>query len=474
MSDQKQFNENETPVSETNEDMIEEKLGDEGWQDDAPPEDGFHDADTTSEEIIEDDTPVEDDDGYDNQAPARDRGKTIFYGALGVAALLVGGMLAVQFMGGSSDSPVPSAMNKLVSAATAPDATAPAAPAQGTTPAPSDGATDMSALYQPVAPIPSSASSAMPDAATPGASTDVVQFDGGDHSSTPSAAPALDTPPAPAPLAAAPAPTPAPAAPKAVKVEAVPAAAPAPAMPAPKPEKVQPAALSPAPAPAPVAAVSPTTPVTTSPDIESRLNTMADKIKSLETALDSATKKNAELVSRMETMGSDSGLEDRLNRLEQRVSEKTAAPAAAPIKTSVKTHAKAAKEPARKEAGAYESTDGIVTDLLPEDQVRDVLSADEQPAKTATHAKAKKKVVEKKAKAAKKTASKASKAASQAEGSMVLRAATPDAAWVSGDANSHDLQRVTVGESLPGIGKVKAIRQTGDKWEVVGSEGTLR
>jgi hypothetical protein len=58
--------------------------------------------------------------------------------------------------------------------------------------------------------------------------------------------------------------------------------------------------------------------------------------------------------------------------------------------------------------------------------------------------------------------------------SWVLRAATPDEAWVAKDASSRDLRPVHVGDQLPGIGRVQAIRQNGDSWVVQGSEATLR
>ena len=56
----------------------------------------------------------------------------------------------------------------------------------------------------------------------------------------------------------------------------------------------------------------------------------------------------------------------------------------------------------------------------------------------------------------------------------VLRAATPDSAWVSAGANAPDLKRVAVGDSLPGIGKVKEIRQSRGQWQVIGTAGTVR
>ncbi len=56
----------------------------------------------------------------------------------------------------------------------------------------------------------------------------------------------------------------------------------------------------------------------------------------------------------------------------------------------------------------------------------------------------------------------------------VLRAATPDAAWVSAGSGSKDLRKVSVGDTLPGVGKIRSITQSGDRWVVSGTSGTIR
>jgi hypothetical protein len=55
----------------------------------------------------------------------------------------------------------------------------------------------------------------------------------------------------------------------------------------------------------------------------------------------------------------------------------------------------------------------------------------------------------------------------------ILRAATPSEAWVSADANSPDLRHLQVGDVLPGIGRVRAIRQVGEGWVVEGTNGSV-
>ena len=51
----------------------------------------------------------------------------------------------------------------------------------------------------------------------------------------------------------------------------------------------------------------------------------------------------------------------------------------------------------------------------------------------------------------------------------VLRAATPDQAWVAKDASTPDLKPVHVGDTLPGIGRVVAIEETTSGWVFQGT-----
>ncbi len=60
------------------------------------------------------------------------------------------------------------------------------------------------------------------------------------------------------------------------------------------------------------------------------------------------------------------------------------------------------------------------------------------------------------------------------EEKWVLRSATPDQAWVSDSNTSRDLKQVKVGDTLPTIGRVTAIRQNGDEWVVQGTKGSIQ
>ncbi len=54
-----------------------------------------------------------------------------------------------------------------------------------------------------------------------------------------------------------------------------------------------------------------------------------------------------------------------------------------------------------------------------------------------------------------------------------LRSASDGTAWVS-RASDNQLYRVAVGDELPGVGRITAIRQQGDSWVVVGTSGQIR
>ena len=54
-----------------------------------------------------------------------------------------------------------------------------------------------------------------------------------------------------------------------------------------------------------------------------------------------------------------------------------------------------------------------------------------------------------------------------------LRSASDGVAWLSRAADNQ-LYRVAVGDQLPGLGRITAIRQQGDVWVVVGTQGQVR
>lgn len=62
----------------------------------------------------------------------------------------------------------------------------------------------------------------------------------------------------------------------------------------------------------------------------------------------------------------------------------------------------------------------------------------------------------------------------QAGNTWVLRAATPNMAWLSPRPGSAELRRVAIGDAVEGLGQIQAIRQEAGRWVVVGTEATVR
>ena len=56
----------------------------------------------------------------------------------------------------------------------------------------------------------------------------------------------------------------------------------------------------------------------------------------------------------------------------------------------------------------------------------------------------------------------------------VLRAATPDEAWIAKNSETRELRPVHVGDMVDGVGRVTAIEQVGATWVVQGTHGTIR
>ncbi len=66
------------------------------------------------------------------------------------------------------------------------------------------------------------------------------------------------------------------------------------------------------------------------------------------------------------------------------------------------------------------------------------------------------------------------KKASVAASEWYLRAAVPGEAWLADSPSSHELRDVKVGDTVTGLGRIKAIRQVGDAWIVEGTNGSVK
>lgn len=140
-------------------------------------------------------------------------------------------------------------------------------------------------------------------------------------------------------------------------------------------------------------------------------------------------------------------------------------------KTVAATTASSSEETMVDEAekvAALPEKDGLISPeaLAPTSSEEKVSSAKEVEEKAKTEKKSSKKK--------KQVSTQSKKAKSSANKTWVLRAATPDTAWVSTSDDSSELRQVEIGKELPGIGKVREIRQSGDSWEIVGTKGVVR
>ncbi len=228
--------------------------------------------------------------------------------------------------------------------------------------------------------------------------------------------------------------------------------------------------LSPLPsaeAAAPVAVPSPSAPVLSTPNVtasaadasvSARLSSLTGKVESLQKMLDQTTQQLSQLHEKLATSETGAAaalqaqaIEDRLSKIEQQVSQKSV------------THSPALTSPV-----------SMVPDirLSSEENEAAVKTEPENVKAPAKHSAAKMTKPKNTKKKAHNAVGAAKKKAVAAR--WVLRAATPQEAWVAASESSKELRPVKVGDELPGIGRVLAIRQSGNAWSVVGSNGAIR
>ncbi len=400
----------------------------EAWQDALPPEDDFHDQDEGAEEIL--DEMVEEATKQEGGDPPK-RGRGVLMGALGVGALLIGGLAYLQFGSSTKDDglkvmPVSNVMNiKEIKSAPGPKEDPLAKKEQ---PLDATGKVDMTAIFHQAQKkvttggtmaLPIKEGEKLPTERPESVEKNTEILSSSDNGGLPS------LPPTPAPLSGT-------QAVQELKVETLPV----------KKEEIK--ALS-----------------TGAPQVawEERINEMTAKVETLKGELDRSLQQNAQLVSQVETLkkatalSQEAALREQVAQLEQKLAAKD------------KKQENASLLLEGKGENAVGQADVVSGDessppapMIALDGVKKKEKASSQKTRTKTSAK----------KATKK------KAPPAPSSSWVLRAATPDAAWVSSGSESQELRRVAVGETLQGLGKVKEIRQNGEKWEVVGEKGTLR
>jgi hypothetical protein len=218
------------------------------------------------------------------------------------------------------------------------------------------------------------------------------------------------------------------------------------------------------PKPAPIAAAmpamvaptpAPPTPATAMPSssnnsVDARLDALSAHVEDLQKSLAQATQQLSQVSATLTANTasptvSSSAVDDRLNKIEQKlmqIQHETVSPPPAMTadtssgmrseKTIVKTH----------RHNAAHKKMASVKMRKPKKTANRIVEAEREKPLTTTH--------------------------------WVLRAATPDEAWVARDANSPELRHVRVGDNLSGIGTVLGIHQDGNNWVVEGSQGSLQ
>lgn len=414
----------------------EDDAHDDSWQDELPPDDDFHDQEEPLEEVVEDDEGAEEVVATESEAEKKKRGKNVLLGAMAVGALFVGGLAYLQFSSGTEGGgavPMASIINPQEirkSLMALPSSETSGQEAQ-------KNPTDIERLRD----AAENQSEKAQTVAIPGKEGADLVTDkpmgiiGSDIVTSSSAVPVPTSLP---PLAPATAPTKAPA--------PIPAAAP-------------PAATAPA-VPAQVAKIEDLpVPQLSSSDLmakktvdttaqkaqEERLAEMNKKIEALQKSLDEANQKNTELLAKIESAA----------------------------KTPVQTAA-----PSRSEAALQEKISQLESKLAAAQSVKaeapKVAVATESTAEEVVAKPVKPKPVAKKKPVATKVSKKTEAKPAETQQPLVLRAATPEAAWVSAGRQTSELKKVSIGDELPGIGKIKKIYQNGERWEIVGDNGVLQ
>lgn len=438
------INENEAdPALQEGEYAAEEATTSDTWESELPPEDDFHDADDAAS-VMGDDGLAEEpasDEAYEANLleEKKKRGKTILFIAMVAGVVLIGLLAYLQF--GTDDEPstiaYPAAAVMNVSnlgettkvTATTPEATVSVETNEKT------GRVDLDALYQ-KGQERSGTKVALPGAPPAELVTEKPIADSSTGIISSSSDTAIMPPPVATPTAATAAlppvnvnqPLPPASATPTAKVQ--PEAA--------KPLSVALGGMDPAVKAASVQPQAQAQPE--SAEMEARLKAVTDQMESLQRSLDEAMAQNANLMAQIETLQKEKAA--MLEKKEEPV---------------VRVEKK--EKPARAAKPAEDV--GLYMDALMD---HPAVAPDAPVAKKASVKKADKK----------RETSSSKKATAKKDSGWVLRAATPDAAWISAGRESQELRRVAVGESIPGLGKVKEIRQEGDKWAVVGENGSLR
>ncbi len=207
-----------------------------------------------------------------------------------------------------------------------------------------------------------------------------------------------------------------------------------------------------------------------SPAIDGRLNTLSNRVEDLQKSLDQATLKLTQvsgmLANQMATSPSNAAIEERLNKIEQQMMH-IQHTGAASISPSISVQAPAVTTDASSTEAASSSQSTSSTTEHPAHKAHTTVATTAAKSKPVPqHATSK--VSHPMATAA------VPQTMAMPHDMWVLRAATPNEAWVAKNATTSDLHHIQVGDSLAGIGQIRAIHQSAEGWVIEGSQGTIR
>lgn len=417
----------------------EEEMQAEAWQDELPPEDDFHDTgepleEEPSEEEGSEEEVLSDEEEQDTAVLGdKKRGKAILLGVIAVGAALVGGMAYLQFSASGAGESSPRVSMPIASIVDAKNMKRVPSEEEAATSSlsPKTNEMDLAELYRAAQKqTPSDGALALPndpqgheeDKGKLGVSTDVVALSGTEAAPSPEKTTEVKhSSEAPAQQIA--------------KIEDIPMPELQPEISAPSAKDVK-ASAEIKKEDAPLKRLPLALETTQKPEsakIEDSANKqmklMAEQMEALKDSLNQTLARNEALEKRLEEMQKkekepeDSALRARVSQLEKEL-EATKGKAK-------KTARVVSPKPAKK---------------------KEAVAASSPPPRQESRA----------------------EIASEDGQRLVLRAATPEAAWVSKGSYSSALQQVQVGDTLPGIGKIKEIRQRGESWLIIGSFGVLR
>jgi len=201
-------------------------------------------------------------------------------------------------------------------------------------------------------------------------------------------------------------------------------------------------------------------------DLDARLSALSGHVEELQRSLDLASQQlsqvSIELTANQNKTSTNQGIEDRLNQIEQHLAQVEHTPPSLSVPSSLKSD---------QTSGVRSKLGEEATNARQYSKERLKSRRERVVHSTAMH---KHKVVHMASHHPAPELASSSGILAESKSSWVLRAATPNEAWVAKNSTSSELTHVQLGDELPGVGVVQTIRPFGDSWIIEGTEGIVR